>query len=760
MAPAAVAAAFPFRLFSVEAARRGTKGSRGKRSSARPVKSPPLPPASSSAAVIGRGATTFTRLPLRDAAPEAAEVTLERFPIAPGDPERRAPAFPRGGVRRLGVEEDNDGEEDEEVDFSRRGAVAAARLPLPDAPSTSGRAAIGQFDARAARKSLNGRAISRQIVEQLEDEDEEEEEEEDFVVTRLDIFEGHKGRKSRAIPPEELGEDDGAVVFDPDYGVGSDDDDEEFDTAASEQAPPGDATAHTEIDELEYDGEDDDEAEVVVYQPDDDEEEEEEVGVFEGSVHDDGGEEEVKEKGVPAVMRCFDTARIYSKAGDGGNGVVAFRREKYVPHGGPSGGDGGRGGNVYVEVDGDMNSLLPFRKSLHFRAGRGAHGQGSQMAGAKGEDVVVKVPPGTMVRSAAGDIELLELMKPGQRALLLPGGRGGRGNAAFKTGTNKVPRIAEKGEKGPEMWLDLELKLVADVGIVGAPNAGKSTLLSVISAAKPTIANYPFTTLLPNLGVVSLDFDATMVVADLPGLLEGAHRGYGLGHEFLRHSERCSVLVHVVDGSGQQPEYEYEAVRLELELFSPTLVDKPYIVVYNKMDLPEASERWDMFREKLQAQGIEPYCISAINRQGTQDVVYDVYKVLQKERQRVKEAEEWNNTQNLNHVADAIKRERSSAMNDFEIIHDKGTNTWNVVGAGIERFVQMTNWDYTESLKRFQHVLEACGVNKTLVKLGVKEGDTVVIGEMEMFWNEEPKRVASKTMNSRDDDAVRWPKFS
>ncbi|XP_047067112.1 probable GTP-binding protein OBGC1, chloroplastic [Lolium rigidum] len=752
MAPATVAAAFPFRLFSAEAARRSTKGARGKRSSARPVKSPPLPPAPSSAAVIGRGATTFTRLPLREAAPESSEVTLERFPTAPGDPGRRAPALPRGTVRRLGVEEDE--EDDEEVDFGSRGATAVHRLPLRDAPVGSGRAPIGQFDARAARKSLNGRAISRQMVEHLEDDEEEEEEE--FVVTRLDIFEGGKGRKARAVPPEETGEEGGAVVFDPDYGVDSDDEEEEeeFGTAAIGTA---------EFDELEYDGEDDDEAEVLVYHPDDEdeEEEEEEVGVFEGSFQDDGGEEgEVKEKGVPAVMRCFDTARIYAKAGDGGNGVVAFRREKYVPHGGPSGGDGGRGGNVYVEVDGDMNSLLPFRKSLHYRAGRGSHGQGSQMAGAKGEDVVVKVPPGTMVRSAAGDIELLELMKPGQRALLLPGGRGGRGNAAFKTGTNKVPRIAEKGEKGPEMWLDLELKLVADVGIVGAPNAGKSTLLSVISAAKPTIANYPFTTLLPNLGVVSLDFDATMVVADLPGLLEGAHRGYGLGHEFLRHSERCSVLVHVVDGSGQQPEYEYEAVRLELELFSPTLVDKPYIVVYNKMDLPEASERWNTFQEKLQAQGTEPYCISAINRQGTQDVVYAVYKVLQKERQRVKETEEWNDTQNLNHVADAIKRERSSAMNDFEIIHDKSTNTWNVVGAGIERFVQMTNWDYTESLKRFQQVLEACGVNKTLVKLGVKEGDRVVVGEMEVFWNEEPKRAASKTMNSRDDDAVRWPKFS
>lgn len=263
------------------------------------------------------------------------------------------------------------------------------------------------------------------------------------------------------------------------------------------------------------------------------------------------GEEEhdvqCKDKGVPAIMRCFDRTRIFVKAGDGGNGAVAFRREKFVPFGGPSGGDGGRGGNIIVEVDGAMNSLLPFRKNLHFRGEKGGNGRGKKQGGARGEDVIVKVAPGTVIREAIkggvdGDV-LLDLLHPGQRACLLPGGRGGRGNASFKSGFNRVPRIAENGEEGPEMWLDLELKLVADVGIVGAPNAGKSTLLSAISAAEPNIANYPFTTLLPNLGVVSMDFDATMVVADLPGLLEGAHQGYGLGHEFLRHAERCSVLV-------------------------------------------------------------------------------------------------------------------------------------------------------------------------------------------------------------------------
>ncbi|MQL71518.1 hypothetical protein Taro_003845 [Colocasia esculenta] len=472
-------------------------------------------------------------------------------------------------------------------------------------------------------------------------------------------------------------------------------------------------------------------------------------------VEEEEGEE--KEKGVPAVMRCFDTAKIYVKAGNGGNGVVAFRREKYVPYGGPSGGDGGRGGNVYIEVDGSMNSLLPFRKNVHFRAGRGGHGQGRKQAGAKGEDVVVKVAPGTVIREAMkGGVEgevLLELMHPGHRALLLPGGRGGRGNASFKSGTNRVPKIAENGEDGAEMWLDLELKLVADVGIVGAPNAGKSTLLSAISAAEPTIANYPFTTLLPNLGVVSLDYDATMVVADLPGLLEGAHRGFGLGHEFLRHTERCSVLVHVVDGSGQQPAYEFDAVRLELELFSPGLAEKPYIVVYNKMDLPEAYEQWESFKRCLEDRGLDPFCISAANRQGTEDVVCAAYKLLTEERNAKKEAEEWMGPVNLNHVADMVQKHRSASMNEFEIFHDNSSRTWHVVGAGIQRFVQMTNWHIrksfptdlegrvlkrieSESMRRFQHALEACGVNRSLIKQGVKEGDNVIVGEMEMVWHD------------------------
>ncbi|XP_073308124.1 GTP-binding protein OBGC, chloroplastic-like [Primulina huaijiensis] len=460
---------------------------------------------------------------------------------------------------------------------------------------------------------------------------------------------------------------------------------------------------------------------------------------FDGEDDDEMGfenEEEIKgkEKGVPAVMRCFDRAKIYVKSGDGGNGVMAFRREKFVPLGGPSGGDGGRGGNVYVEVDETMNSLLSFRNSVHFRAGRGGHGQGQQKTGAKGEDVLIKVPPGIVVRETNGRV-LFELLHPGQRALLLPGGRGGRGNASFKTGMNKAPKIAENGEEGTEMWFELELKLVADVGIIGVPNAGKSTFLSVISAAKPEIANYPFTTLLPNLGVVSFDYDATMVVADLPGLLEGAHRGFGLGHEFLRHTERCLVLVHIVDGSSQQPEYEFDAVRLELEMFNPELAEKPFIVAYNKMDLPEAYEKWESFRETLQARGIEPFCMSAVTREGTNEVINSSYKLVCDKRRENNEKGEMDPT-NLNMLADKLQKQRAAPINEYEISQDSNTNTWHVDGVGLQRFIQMTNWRYIDSERRFQHVLEACGVTKSLEKLGVKEGDTVVVGEMEMVWHD------------------------
>ncbi|CAI8590829.1 unnamed protein product [Vicia faba] len=514
-------------------------------------------------------------------------------------------------------------------------------------------------------------------------------------------------------------------------------------------------------DEIEYDGEEingnfdgiqesesEDEEEVMFM---DDENEE-----INDEFWSEETEDEVKEKGLPAVMRCFDRAKIYVRAGDGGNGSMAFRREKYVPFGGPSGGDGGRGGNVYLEVDRAMSSLLPFRNGIHFRAGRGLHGQGRKMIGAKGEDVVVKVPPGTVVREAGSDVVLLEMVYHGQKALLLPGGRGGRGNAAFKSGNNKAPKIAENGEEGHEMWLELELKLVADVGIVGAPNAGKSTLLSVVSAAKPEVGNYPFTTLLPNLGVVSFDYDSNMVVADLPGLLEGAHRGFGLGHEFLRHTERCSALIHVVDGSSPQPDLEFDAVRLELKLFNPELAEKPFIVVYNKMDLPEAYENWESFKEKLESRGITPFCMSAVKREGTHEIICVAYELWRKNTEDKEEYEDGQDMVDMNHIAHAVQKQRSASISEFEIFHDRGSNVWSVVGSGLQRFVQMTNWRYVDSEKRFQNVLEACGVFKSLVKLGVKEGDKVMIGEMEMIWHDSSNKTSASKMKIST-DSIKWP---
>lgn len=447
-----------------------------------------------------------------------------------------------------------------------------------------------------------------------------------------------------------------------------------------------------------------------------------------------------EKRGVPAVMRCFDRAKIYVKAGDGGNGVVAFRREKYVPFGGPSGGSGGRGGDIYIEADTAMNSLLPFRKQVHFRADRGAHGKGSSREGANGPDCVVKVPVGTVIRAAEGqDVGsereiLLELTKPGQKELLLPGGRGGRGNAAFKTGRNKAPQLAEYGEVGAEMWIELELKLVADVGIVGVPNAGKSTLLSAISAAKPTVANYPFTTLLPNLGVVPIGYDASMVVADLPGLLEGAHQGIGLGHEFLRHTERCSVLVQVVDGTCTQAFEEYEAIRLELQLFNPELAEKPFVVAYNKMDTQEAVDQWPSFQESLEKQGIKAFPMSAATQEGTMAVVYQAYELLESRKRASLDEEKVN--EDTEQVGDVVKKIRDAPIEKYEIISDKRTRTWEVKGAGLDRFTQMTNWEYFESVRRFQHVLIASGVNRSLREQGVKEGDTVIVGQMEFHWKD------------------------
>jgi len=307
----------------------------------------------------------------------------------------------------------------------------------------------------------------------------------------------------------------------------------------------------------------------------------------------------------------IDLARIHIKAGDGGNGCVAFRREKFVPKGGPSGGDGGRGGDVVLVADPDLNTLLPFRYRRRFAAGRGAHGEGSGRSGRSGEDRAISVPVGTTVYDGTSGAQLADLTLPGQRLTVARGGRGGRGNAHFATPTRRAPRTAEPGASGEEREIRLELRLIADVGLVGLPNAGKSSLLTRISAARPKVAAYPFTTTEPILGVVPVPGAPGIIVADIPGLIEGAHRGAGLGQQFLRHVTRTRVLVHVVDLAGEDPLRQLATVERELAFFAPGFLTRPTIVAGNKIDLPEARTRWPAFKADLDRRGVMAVPISA-----------------------------------------------------------------------------------------------------------------------------------------------------
>ena len=324
----------------------------------------------------------------------------------------------------------------------------------------------------------------------------------------------------------------------------------------------------------------------------------------------------------------IDLARIHVKAGDGGNGCVAFRREKFVPKGGPSGGDGGRGGDVILLADPNLNTLLPFRYRREFSATRGAHGEGSGRAGRSGRDRLIPVPVGTTVLDDAPGGRIADLVIPGQRLIIARGGRGGRGNAHFATPTHRAPRKAEPGGIGEERWLRLELRLLADVGLVGLPNAGKSSLLARISAARPKVADYPFTTTEPVLGVVPLPDAPGIVVADIPGLIEGAHRGAGLGEEFLRHIERTRVLVHVVDLAAEDPAGQLSTVERELSLHTPPLEGRPTIVAANKVDLPEARARWAAFAAYLGRRGKTGVAISAATGEGVPALLAALMAVL------------------------------------------------------------------------------------------------------------------------------------
>jgi GTP-binding protein len=414
----------------------------------------------------------------------------------------------------------------------------------------------------------------------------------------------------------------------------------------------------------------------------------------------------------------FDEAKIYVKAGDGGNGCVSFRREKYIPFGGPNGGNGGKGGDVYLVVDPHLNTLISFKKRSHFKAQRGSHGRGKNQTGKQGEDLTIAVPPGTVAYDADTGQLLADLVQPGQRALVARGGRGGRGNAAFATPTNQAPRLAEKGEPGRERWLRLELKLIAEVGIVGVPNAGKSTLLAAISAARPKIADYPFTTLEPNLGVVTVD-DRDFVLADIPGLIEGAHAGAGLGHQFLRHVERTRLLIHLLDGVSADPLGDFRKINEELALFDPQLARKPQVVVLNKMDLPQTQELWPRIRQELKKLELEAMSISAVTGQGVPTLLQRVVNLL-------------DSLPREEPVVEEVKVFRLEQEEPFSIAQEE--DGWRVRGPEIERVVAMTNWEYDEAVMRFQRVLEAMGISAALEKAGVEVGDTERIGDVELEW--------------------------
>jgi GTP-binding protein len=420
----------------------------------------------------------------------------------------------------------------------------------------------------------------------------------------------------------------------------------------------------------------------------------------------------------------FDRAEIYVKSGDGGDGAVHFRRAKFVPRGGPDGGDGGRGGDVILRVDPKLNALLQFSRKQKFVAPDGKKGERSDMRGASAPVLEIPVPPGTVVREAATGEILGDLSDPDQTLVVARGGRGGRGNARFKSSRNQVPHIAERGAPGVALTLQLELKLIADIGIVGVPNAGKSTFLASVTAARPKIAPYPFTTLQPNLGVAQLDaFGAdTLVLADIPGLIEGAHRGVGLGFDFLRHVQRTRVLIHLLDGLSADPVADYSQINTELALFDESLALKPQVVAVNKGDLPDVQARWPDLRAALSARGMEASLISGAAGQGVREVLYAAKALLR-------------DAPAAPRFDDIPVYRPAFSENEFSVGRELD-GAYRVTGKKIERAARMTYWEYDEAVMRFQKILDVLGVKAGLELAGVKSGDTVRIGEYELEWSD------------------------
>ena len=418
----------------------------------------------------------------------------------------------------------------------------------------------------------------------------------------------------------------------------------------------------------------------------------------------------------------YDYAKVHVKAGDGGNGIVAWRREKYVPMGGPAGGDGGNGGSIILEADNNLRTLIDFRYNTHYKADRGQHGQGSNMHGSTAEDKVLKVPVGTVVRDADTQQILADLTTHGQRLVVAKGGRGGRGNTHFVSSTHRAPTLAENGDAGEERWITLELKLLADVGLVGFPNVGKSTIISHVSAAKPKIADYHFTTITPNLGMVKVDEGRSFVMADIPGLIEGAAEGAGLGHRFLRHTERTKVLVHVLDISGSEgrdPLEDFAIVNRELENYNPALMKRPMVIAANKTDIMGEVDYLQKLQEELPEYEVFP--VSAATGEGLKSLVYRLAELVE---QVELEPEDVTPTEEVK----VTKVEENEVK--FEIEQD-ADGVFVVFGPEIERHWRRTNFVNDDAVSRFLQIVEAMGVVKALREHGCKDGDTVRIKDVE-----------------------------
>jgi GTP-binding protein len=425
----------------------------------------------------------------------------------------------------------------------------------------------------------------------------------------------------------------------------------------------------------------------------------------------------------------LDEVRISVRAGAGGDGAATFRREAHVPRGGPDGGDGGRGGSVYLRVDAGQTTLRDFRYKHQFTATPGSRGEGSRRHGKAGGDLYLAVPPGTAVLEVATGALIADLVAVGQSAMVARGGRGGLGNTHFSTSTHQAPKHAQKGEPGEEAEVRLELRLIADVGLVGLPNAGKSTLLAALTAATPKIAAYPFTTLEPNLGVMDLGITdgRKPTIADVPGLIEGASTGLGLGHAFLRHVERTRVLLHIVDGASRNPVWDHNVIRDELEAHDPALLAKPQLVVFNKMDLAEARESWPAFEAAMAAAGRDVVAISADSGEGLDALRLAVGAMLPDFETMAAPPD----------PAGVVIHRLEAALDGFTLERDG--DMYVLTGKRIERLVNQTNFDNEESAERFQRELQRSGVDGALRRAGVKPGDDVRIGTTVLAW--EPAEV-------------------